>query len=210
MMTIIEYFQDFIMEAYADTMKYYEPDKENTTNVLESIQKVKSNDRDLKDLNLNNIGDIKEEQFCELFDALKYNDTLVKLSVGNCDVTDFACATLNAALEQNQSLQSLNLESNRISPDTLAHLFEAINVNNSGIIELHLTNQSQSNMGYNQYNIIGVLCIWSADEISGLVCCFPCGRMQFSADLLPDKKVKRHRRDPNQRPIDHESCTLGN
>ena len=32
------------MEAYADPLKYYEPDQANTTNVPESIQKVKSND----------------------------------------------------------------------------------------------------------------------------------------------------------------------
>ena len=135
------------MEAYADPLKYYEPDPANTTNVPESIEKVKKNDKELKDLNLNNIKDIKEEQFCELFDALKTNENLVKLSAVNCDVNDFACATLNAALEQNNTLKSLNLESNRISPDTIAGMFEALTVNNSGIVELHLSNQTQSNMG---------------------------------------------------------------
>ena len=135
------------MEAYADPLKYYEPDPANTANVLESISKVKANDKEVKDLNLNNIKDIKEDTFVELFDALKHNDNLVKLSAVNCDVNDFACATLNCAMEQNQSLKSLNLESNRISPDSFAGLFEALNANDSGIVEIHLTGQAQTNMG---------------------------------------------------------------
>ena len=135
------------MEAYADPLKYYEPDQANTADVLESISKVKSNDKEVKDLNLNNIKDIKEETFCELFDALKQNENLVKLSAVNCDVNDFACATLNCALEQNQGLKSLNLENNRIAPDAMAGLFEALIVNDSPIVELHLTNQAQSAMG---------------------------------------------------------------
>jgi len=139
--------QEFIMEAYADPLKYYEPDQANTTNVPESIQKVKSNDKELKDLNLNNIKDIKEEQFVELFEAMKNNDNVVKLSAVNCDVNDFACASLNCALEQNQCLQSLNLESNRLSPDTIADMIEALN-NGSRIVDIHLSGQAQSNMGY--------------------------------------------------------------
>lgn len=135
------------MEAYADPLKFYEPDPANTTNVEEAIGKVKGNDKELKDLNLNNLKDIKEETFVELFDALKHNENVVKFSAVNCDVNDFACATLNLALEQNQTLKSLNLESNRISPDTMAGLFEALVANNSGIVEVHLSNQAQSNMG---------------------------------------------------------------
>ena len=47
--------QEFIMEAYSDPLKYYEPDPPNTTNVDEAVKKVCANDKDLKDLNLNNI-----------------------------------------------------------------------------------------------------------------------------------------------------------
>merc|ERR1719517_412260 len=94
--------QEFIMEAYADDLKYFEPDVENKTDIPESIEKVKANDKELKDLNLNNIHDIKEEQFLELFDAFKRNESLETFSAVNCDITDFAMATLNCALEQNQ------------------------------------------------------------------------------------------------------------
>jgi len=52
------------------------------------------------------------------------------------------------AIENNQTLKSLNLESNRISPDTLAGLFEAIESNQNGMIEIQVSNQAQANMGY--------------------------------------------------------------
>ena len=135
------------MEAYADDLKYFEPDTENKTNVPESIEKVKSNDKELKELNLNNIKDIKEEQFVELFDAFKRNESLETFSAVNCDISDFAMATLNCALEQNQGLKSINLESNKISPPTMAGLFEALIVSDSNVVELHLTGQEQSAMG---------------------------------------------------------------
>ena len=142
------FFQEFIMEAYADDLKYFEPDVENKTDIPESIEKVKANDKELKDLNLNNIHDIKEEQFLELFDAFKRNESLETFSAVNCDITDFAMATLNCALEQNQGLKSVNLESNKISPLSIADLFEALVVNDSNIVELHLTGQEQSAMGW--------------------------------------------------------------
>jgi len=140
--------QEFIMEAYSDDLKYFEPDTENKTDVVESIQKVKSDDKELKELNLNNIHDIKEDQFVELFDAFKRNESLKSFSAVNCDISDFAMSTLNCALEQNQGLTSLNLESNKISPLIIAGMFEALNVSDSNIVELHLTGQEQSAMGY--------------------------------------------------------------
>ena len=67
------------MEAYADDLKYFEPDVENKTDIPESIEKVKANDKELKDLNLNNIHDIKEEQFLELFDAFNFGPNQFQL-----------------------------------------------------------------------------------------------------------------------------------
>lgn len=139
--------QEFIMEAYADPLKYYEPDPPNTTNPKESVERLLKNDKELKDLNLNNISGIDERMFCELFDGLRTNDNLVRLSAVNCEVNDFATATLNLAIESNRTLKSLNLESNRITPDTLAALFEALAANNN-IVEIHVANQAQSNMGF--------------------------------------------------------------
>ena len=52
--------QEFIMEAYADKLKFFEPDENVKVNLEELIAKVKSNDKDLKELILTNTKDIKE------------------------------------------------------------------------------------------------------------------------------------------------------
>ena len=102
----------------------------------------------MQDINLNNIKDIDEKVFIEIFEALRNNDSLVRFEAANCDVTDFAAAVLNTALEQNRTLKSLNLDTNLITPDTLGGLFEAISDSSNTIIEIHVNDQAQSNMGY--------------------------------------------------------------
>ena len=54
----------------------------------------------------------------------------------NLQISDFAIATLCSALEQNGALKSLSVENNRISPDTLADLFESCASPNNGLIEV--------------------------------------------------------------------------
>lgn len=68
-----------------------------------------------------------------------------------------------------QALKSLNLESNRLSPDTLAGLFESIANDNNGIVEIHVSNQAQSNMGSDTLELflflLGVVVV-DVDEFS--------------------------------------------
>ena len=85
--------------------------------------------------------------FIEIFEALRTNDALVRFEAASCEVTDFAAAVLNTALEQNRTLKSLNLDTNLIGPDTLAGMFEAISENSNTIIEIHVNDQAQINLG---------------------------------------------------------------
>ena len=62
-------------------------------------------------------------------------------------VNDFAVATLCSVMDQNSSLKSLSLENNRVSPDTIADLFEAIANPNNGLIEVRVAAQAQEKMG---------------------------------------------------------------
>ncbi|XP_023344430.1 tropomodulin-3 [Eurytemora carolleeae] len=66
----------------------------------------------------------------------------------NPKITDFAVSTLCLALEQNSALKSLNLESNRISPDTVAALFESLASRKNGILEVRISGQQQQKMGF--------------------------------------------------------------
>jgi len=45
-------------------------------------------------------------------------------------------------------LKSLSVENNRISPDTIADLFDSISSPNNGLIELRVASQAQQAMGY--------------------------------------------------------------
>jgi len=140
--------QNFIMEAYSDPLQYFDPDPPNTTDPKEVLDKISADDENLRDVNLNNVSGIEEKQICEIFDALRKNRSLSKLSVVNCDINDFAVSTLVLALEENQSLLSLNLEGNRISPDTLASLFESLATCRNGLIEVRVSGQAQEKMGH--------------------------------------------------------------
>merc|ERR1711936_336954 len=139
--------QDFIMEAYADPLQYFEPDPPNETNPNEVLEKLKANSKDTKDVCLNNLGGISEQLFCEIFNTLSNNDNITKFSACNCDLSDFAVQTLCAALDQNSSLKSISIENNRVSPDALADLFEAAASPNNGLLEIRVASQQQEKMG---------------------------------------------------------------
>ena len=95
--------QNFIMEAYADDLQYYEPDTPNDTNptvmhiqffvikcsvifTQEVLEKLTADAEDLTKVNLNNVAHIEEKQICDIFDSLRKNNNLTQLSVVNCDV----------------------------------------------------------------------------------------------------------------------------
>ena len=80
--------QDFVMEAYADPLQYFEPDPPNTANPKEILEKLNSNDKETKDVCLNNIPGISEQLFCDIFNAIKNNDQITKFSACNCDVSN--------------------------------------------------------------------------------------------------------------------------
>merc|ERR1712078_328838 len=139
--------QDFVMEAYADPLQYFEPDPPNTTNPKEILDKLNANDKETKDVCLNNIAGISEQLFCDIFNAIKNNDQITKLSACNCDLSDLAVQTLCSVMDQNSSLKSLSIENNLVSPDVIADLFEAAASPNNGLVEMRVAAQQQEKMG---------------------------------------------------------------
>merc|ERR1712014_296742 len=128
--------QDFVMEAYADPLQYFEPDAPNDVKPEEVLEMLRANDSALKEVNLNNICGISEQLFCDIFNALKNNDK-----------SDLAVSTLCAVLEENSQVKSLSIENNRVSPDAVADLFESIASSNNGLLELRCAAQAQEAMG---------------------------------------------------------------
>lgn len=68
------------------------------------------------------------------------------LSMANCTMGDYAAASLAVAIENNQTLEKLNIESNNINPHTLIKIFEAANVQQC-IKEIKASNQQAQFLG---------------------------------------------------------------
>jgi len=107
------------------------PDEQpNRTVPEEVLKKVKCNDISLKAINLNNVS-VQEATAIELFEALEGNGVVTEVSMANTGLTDLAAQSLANTLEANKSINSVNIESNFVSPQTLVRIFEAINVHQS-------------------------------------------------------------------------------
>lgn len=65
---------------------------DNDTNVTETTKSVANNDNALSTLNWNNIKHIPRDQFKQLFEGLKNNDTLKELNLANTGLTDGPCS----------------------------------------------------------------------------------------------------------------------
>nr|XP_028568088.1 tropomodulin-1 isoform X1 [Podarcis muralis]XP_028568090.1 tropomodulin-1 isoform X1 [Podarcis muralis]XP_028568091.1 tropomodulin-1 isoform X1 [Podarcis muralis]XP_028568092.1 tropomodulin-1 isoform X1 [Podarcis muralis] len=118
------------------------PDEPNATNVEETLQRVKNNDPDLEEVNLNNIKDIPIPTLKAYAEALKNNSYVKKFSIVGTRSNDPVAYALAEMLKVNGVLKSLNVESNFISGSGILALAEALQDNRT-LIELKIDNQSQ-------------------------------------------------------------------
>jgi len=118
----------------------------NTLDPVESIKKLKVDDKDTKDLNFNNIQNISDEQFHELFEALDGNTKLEVLSMSNTGISDRHIDQLCKSLQVNSVLKTLNLETNNLSPNGIVKIVDAIGKQHS-VEEVRMANQRSSILG---------------------------------------------------------------
>ncbi|XP_018015658.1 tropomodulin isoform X7 [Hyalella azteca] len=118
----------------------------NDTDPEESIKRLKSDDAKFKELNLNNIRKMTDEQLGRLFGALGSNSHLETLSMANTGLSDRHLDALTSALAQNNTLRTLNLETNNITPPGVVRVMEALNKMHS-VEEVRLANQQQGVLG---------------------------------------------------------------
>ena len=57
-----------------------------------------------------------------LSNIIKYNKTLIRLSLKKCELNDIALSCITKALESNMKLQLLNLDDNKISEEIIKNL----------------------------------------------------------------------------------------
>ena len=129
----------------ATPLKVYPAEEPNRTDPNEVLAQLKSDDEDLTEVNLNNV-EVSEKQFLQIFEALKENKVLTNFAIANTSLTDWAAANLCHTLENNEMLESINVESNNITPATLSKLFESLNMSQS-VKEFKAMNQAAQIMG---------------------------------------------------------------
>ncbi|XP_058716441.1 tropomodulin-4 isoform X2 [Poecile atricapillus] len=114
----------------------------NPTDVAETLRRLQENDPELLDVNLNNIKDIPVPTLEAICGAIKTNTHVRSLSLVATRSNDLVANAVAEMLEQNRSLQSLNLESNFISGAGVLRLLETVGQCHT-LSELRLDNQCQ-------------------------------------------------------------------
>ncbi|NWT29831.1 TMOD4 protein, partial [Cardinalis cardinalis] len=114
----------------------------NPTDVAETLQRLQDNDPELHEVNLNNIKDIPVPTLEAICHAIKSNTHVRSLSLVATRSNDLVANAVAEMLEQNQSLQSLNLESNFITSAGMLRLLAALGRCPS-LSEIRLDNQCQ-------------------------------------------------------------------
>ncbi len=126
-------------------MKEFPAEEPNRTNPEQIISQLRDNDKSAEKVNLNNVP-VTEQLFQEMFDALRDNKCTTEMSMANCTMGDGAALALAAALEENDTLEKINIESNKINPHTLIKVFEALNVKQV-LKEIKASNQQAQFLG---------------------------------------------------------------
>ncbi|NWT15949.1 TMOD4 protein, partial [Vireo altiloquus] len=114
----------------------------NPTDVAETLRRLQDNDPALQDVNLNNIKDIPVPTLEAICEAIQSNTHVRSLSLVATRSNDLVATAVAAMLEQNRSLQSLNLESNFITGAGMLRVLAAVGQCPS-LSELRVDNQCQ-------------------------------------------------------------------
>ncbi|XP_047433597.1 tropomodulin-1 isoform X3 [Mugil cephalus] len=114
----------------------------NATDVEDTLMRVKRNDPDLVEVNLNNIKNIPIQTLKGYAEALMKNTVVERFSIVGTRSNDPVAFALAEMLKVNTTLKSLNIESNFITGSGVLALIESLQ-RNSTLQELKIDNQSQ-------------------------------------------------------------------
>ncbi|NXH18888.1 LMOD3 protein, partial [Bucco capensis] len=112
----------------------------NQTNLEENLEKVRKNDPDVKELNLNNIENIPKEMLIDFVNAMKKNKNIKTFSLANVGADDNVAFALANMLRENRSITTLNIDSNFISGKGIVAIMRCLQYNES-LTELRFHNQ---------------------------------------------------------------------
>ncbi|XP_012670390.1 tropomodulin-2 [Clupea harengus] len=114
----------------------------NPTNVEETLQRIKSDDSSLTEVNLNNIKNIPIPTLKDFAKAMEKNTHVKKFSLAATRSNDPIAVAFSEMLRENKGLKSLNLETNFITSVGVLALVDAMRDNDT-LAEIKIDNQRQ-------------------------------------------------------------------
>ncbi|NXT83920.1 LMOD2 protein, partial [Zapornia atra] len=112
----------------------------NPTVIEDALEKVRSNDPDTTEVNLNNIENITSQMLIQFSQALRDNTVVKSFSLANTHADDNVAIAIAGMLKVNQHITSLNIESNFITGKGVLAIMRALQ-NNKVLTELRFHNQ---------------------------------------------------------------------
>ncbi|XP_034762239.2 leiomodin-3-like [Acipenser ruthenus] len=112
----------------------------NQTNLDTTLNKIKQNNPEIKEVNLNNIENIPKEMLIDYVNALKKNKHVTKFSIANTGADENVAYTLANMLRENRSITTLNIESNFITGKGIIAIMRCLQFNET-LTELRFHNQ---------------------------------------------------------------------
>ncbi|XP_068839214.1 leiomodin-3 [Capricornis sumatraensis] len=112
----------------------------NQTDLDGSLRRVRQNDPDMKELNLNNIENIPKEMLLDFVNAMKKNKHVKTFSLANVGADENVAFALANMLRENRSITTLNIESNFITGKGIMAIMRCLQFNET-LTELRFHNQ---------------------------------------------------------------------
>ncbi|NWI35691.1 LMOD1 protein, partial [Picathartes gymnocephalus] len=115
-------------------------DDETSSIFDELIEKVKNNDAEVTEVNVNNSDCINNETLVRFTEALEFNTVVKVFALANTRADDHVAFAIAIMLKSNKVLTSINLDSNHITGKGILAIFRALLQNNT-LTELRFHNQ---------------------------------------------------------------------
>ncbi|KAL8221212.1 UNVERIFIED_CONTAM: Leiomodin-2 [Gekko kuhli] len=112
----------------------------NPTVIEDALEKVRNNDPDTTEVNLNNIENITTQMLTYFAQALRNNTVVKTFSLSNTHADDNVAMAVAGMLKVNQHISSLNLDSNFITGKGILAIMRALQYNKV-LTELRFHNQ---------------------------------------------------------------------
>lgn len=112
----------------------------NQTDLDGSLRRVRQNDPEMTELNLNNIENIPKEMLLDFVNAMKKNKHIKTFSLANVGADENIAFALANMLRENRSITTLNIESNFITGKGIVAIMRCLQFNET-LTELRFHNQ---------------------------------------------------------------------